>query len=73
MSSKFFATLLTAFFGLGGLAFAQGVAPQPSPGWAQAMSPGPDTSVKITEAYARLVARDAAAEQARHAHRLHHP
>ena len=59
MSSKFFATLLTAFFGLGGLAFAQGVAPQPSLGWAQAMAPGPDTSVKITEAYAQLVARDA--------------
>jgi len=28
-------------------------------GWTQAMPPGPDTQVKITEAYARLVARDA--------------
>ena len=31
----------------------------PSPNWSRAMSPGPDTNVKITEAYARLVARDA--------------
>jgi hypothetical protein len=58
MSSKFFAALL-ATLAAPGLAFAQGVPPQPSPGWAEAMPPGPDTSVKITEAYARLVARDA--------------
>ncbi len=32
---------------------------QPSPNWAQAMPSGPDTSVKITEPYARMVARDA--------------
>jgi hypothetical protein len=31
----------------------------PSPGWGRALPPGPDTRVKITEAYARLVARDA--------------
>lgn len=31
----------------------------PSPEWARALPPGPDTSVKITEAYAALVARDA--------------
>jgi hypothetical protein len=31
----------------------------PSPSWARAMRPGPDARVKITEEYARLVARDA--------------
>ena len=31
----------------------------PSPAWSLAMPPGPDTSVKVTEAYARMVARDA--------------
>ena len=31
----------------------------PSPDWARALPPGPDTRVKITEAYAALVARDA--------------
>ena len=31
----------------------------PSPGWTQALPPGPDTRVKMTEAYAKLVARDA--------------
>ncbi len=30
-----------------------------SPGWARALPPGPDTRVKMTEAYAKLVARDA--------------
>jgi len=30
----------------------------PSPGWSRAMPPGPDASVKITEEYAKLVARD---------------
>jgi hypothetical protein len=29
-----------------------------SPGWARALPSGPDTRVKITEAYASLVARD---------------
>ena len=31
----------------------------PSPEWARALPPGPDTSVKITEAYAAMMARDA--------------
>lgn len=31
---------------------------QPSPGWRRAMPPGPDSRVKITEAYAKHVARD---------------
>src|SRR5215468_1172715 len=31
----------------------------PSPEWTRALPPGPDTSVKITEAYAAMVARDA--------------
>ena len=31
----------------------------PSPAWPLAMPSGPDASVKITEAYARMVARDA--------------
>lgn len=30
----------------------------PSPGWDRALPPGPDTRVKITEDYAKLVARD---------------
>ena len=43
-------------------AHAQDLNPQPlppSPEWARALPPGPDTSVKITEAYAAMVARDA--------------
>src|SRR6478609_7944788 len=31
----------------------------PSPGWTKALPPGPDTRVKITEEYAKMVARDA--------------
>jgi hypothetical protein len=31
----------------------------PSPEWARALPPGPDTSVKMTEAYAAMIARDA--------------
>jgi hypothetical protein len=31
----------------------------PSPGWGRALPPGPDARVRITEAYAQLVARDA--------------
>ena len=41
---------------------AAGPAPQPaaaSPLWARAMAPGPDARVKLTEAYAHLVGRDA--------------
>ena len=43
-------------------AHAQRLNPQPlppSPNWARAMPPGPDTRVKITEEYATHVARDA--------------
>ena len=43
-------------------AHAQDLNPQPlppSPEWARALPPGPDTSVKITEAYAAMIARDA--------------
>jgi hypothetical protein len=32
---------------------------KPSPNWAEALLPGPDTRVKITEEYAKLVGRDA--------------
>src|SRR5215813_9435764 len=32
---------------------------QPTRNWSRAMAPGPDTRVKITEEYAKLVARDA--------------
>jgi hypothetical protein len=32
---------------------------EPTPAWARAMPPGPDARVKITEAYARMAARDA--------------
>ncbi len=48
--------------GTGGNAHAAELSPQrspPSPEWARAMPPGPDASVKITEAYAAHVARDA--------------
>jgi hypothetical protein len=38
---------------------ASSMALSPSPGWARAMPPAPDVRVKITEAYARHVARDA--------------
>ena len=37
----------------------------PSPGWGSAMPPGPDTQVKITEGYARHVARDASSGRGR--------
>ena len=38
---------------------AHAQSPAPSPGWARAMPPGPDVRVKITEAYAKMVGRDA--------------
>jgi hypothetical protein len=44
------------------IAHAQGLNPQPlppSPSWARALPPAPDARVKITEAYAAHVARDA--------------
>src|SRR6478735_2246661 len=37
---------------------SRSTAVHPSLNWARAMPPGPDTRVKITEAYAALVARD---------------
>jgi hypothetical protein len=40
-------------------AIAQTQSLSPSPGWAHIMPAGPDRHVKITEEYARLVARDA--------------
>ena len=40
-------------------ALAQAPSIAPSPGWTRALPPGPDARVKITEAYARHVARDA--------------
>ncbi|MCU4179867.1 DUF1254 domain-containing protein [Bosea sp. BH3] len=40
-------------------ALAQGPALQASPGWSRALPPGPDTRVKITAEYARMVGRDA--------------
>jgi hypothetical protein len=39
--------------------FAQAQSITPSAGWTLAMPPGPDTRVKITEEYAKLVGRDA--------------
>jgi hypothetical protein len=39
--------------------FAIAQPPLPSPNWSQAMAPGPDTTVKITAAYAAHEARDA--------------
>jgi hypothetical protein len=56
-------TTLAATFTLGVGARAQqpsGVPPiAPSPGWTRAMPPGPDARTKITEEYAKQVARDA--------------
>ena len=46
-------------FGAVSLGTAHAQTLQPSPGWAGALPPGPDVSVKITEEYAKLVARDA--------------
>src|SRR5215467_13748162 len=57
MSGKLQAALLFAMMTLTTTTQAEQVSP--SPGWATAMSPGPDTRVKITEEYAKLVARDA--------------
>src|SRR5215472_8589604 len=42
-----------------GFAQAQTQSISPSPSWLKALPPGPDTRVKITEDYAKLVARDA--------------
>src|SRR4029434_3351567 len=50
-----------ALLDLSSAAQAQMQAPpiSPSPGWVRALPSGPDTRVKITEEYAKLVARDA--------------
>jgi hypothetical protein len=52
------AGLLLLTFGAGRPAVSQGLL-QASPSWSLALPPGPDASVRITEAYARMVARDA--------------
>jgi hypothetical protein len=58
ISTTLRAGLLFTALGLTTLTHAQ--APlTPSPGWNRAMPPGPDAHVKITEEYARHVARDA--------------
>ena len=44
---------------LSSVALAQPPSIPPSPSWTRALPPGPDTRVKITEEYARHVARDA--------------
>jgi hypothetical protein len=44
---------------VGSAARAEAPSVAPSPGWIRALPPGPDPRVKITEAYARHVARDA--------------
>jgi hypothetical protein len=51
----------TALLNISSIAQAQAPIPpiSPSPGWIRALPPGPDTRVKITEEYAKLVARDA--------------
>ena len=49
--------VVCAVAGLTSVAQAQPL--EPSPGWVRAMPSGPDATVKITEEYARLVARDA--------------
>src|SRR5262245_13275225 len=59
MSPKFFAVVLTAFLGLITPAFAQAISPRPSPGWTSAMPPGPVAGTKMTQEYAKLVARNA--------------
>ena len=55
------ATVAMALFDVSSTVQAQAPIPpiSPSPGWIRALPPGPDTRVKITEEYAKLVARDA--------------
>ena len=55
------ANLATCSLGvlLGAISLAEAEPLKPSPNWADALPPGPDASVKITESYARMVARDA--------------
>jgi hypothetical protein len=49
--------VVCAVAGLTSVAKAQPL--EPSPGWTRAMPSGPDATVKVTEEYARLVAREA--------------
>jgi hypothetical protein len=63
MSSRFATTTGCAVVLLTAFSFATSTQAQPlplqaAPGWDNAMPSGPDTRVKISEAYARLVARD---------------
>jgi hypothetical protein len=63
MSSQFGTATRCAVVLLTTVSFAASTQAQPmslqaAPGWDNAMPSGPDTRVKITEAYARLVARD---------------
>jgi hypothetical protein len=52
-------TSIATFALLASIVFASAQTPDsPSPGWALAMPSGPDARVKITEEYAKLVARD---------------
>jgi hypothetical protein len=50
-----------ALLNISSIAQAQAPIPpiSPSPGWIRALPPGPDTRAKITEEYAKIVARDA--------------
>ena len=57
-------TLSSVFLGVAMLGVAAGLPADaqnltPSPAWARAMPPDPDARVKITEPYARMVAREA--------------
>ncbi|HKP36187.1 MAG TPA: DUF1254 domain-containing protein [Pyrinomonadaceae bacterium] len=52
------ATCSLGFF-LSAVSLAPAEPLKPSPNWADAIPPAPDARVKITEAYARMVARDA--------------
>nr|WP_222859009.1 DUF1254 domain-containing protein [Paraburkholderia phenoliruptrix] len=53
---KLIVAAVSALLTVGSVAHAGAVAP--SPGWNEAMPGGPDASVRITESYARMVARD---------------
>ncbi|WP_246160518.1 DUF1254 domain-containing protein [Aureimonas fodinaquatilis] len=60
--TRFRLMLIVLLTGVSGMADAAELNPQPlppSPNWSAAMPAGPDSQVKITEAYARMVARDA--------------
>ena len=56
-SSKLLVAVAAALCSAAPLAHTQSLIP--SPNWASAMPSGPDARIKITEQYARMVARDA--------------